>query len=222
MKNLPKSIVSVYACALFFIFASCKDASSEKKGNTVQNEDNGLRKLGNETLPNLPSEALTETYEEERVQTTDERIADIKKWYAEIQKIGKKNCKVKSKMVQDGLTDENLYPFNNKVSRCQLNDEFQLIKGELLGYEWDQTVNIYLKNGAIFFVFIEGGSEGYVYERRYYCDKNENVIKYFEKEGESGTLGEQKAQKLNLKSPNIRSYIKSEIKEMQSISPGEI
>lgn len=218
MKNITSLIFLHAAFATILMLYSCKESSRKQNAPTRQNEDNGLRKLGNETLPNLPSEALTETYEEERVQTTDERIADIKKWYAEIQKIGKKNCKVKSKMVQDGLTDENLYPFNNKVSRCQLNDEYQLIKGELLGYEWDQTVNIYLKNGAIFFVFIEGGSEGYVYERRYYCDKNENVIKYFEKEGESGTLGEQKAQKLNLKSPNIRSYIKSEIKELQAIS----
>jgi hypothetical protein len=222
MKNPSTSLILLAAFAFMLIWTSCKESSTKQNAPTRQNEDNGLRKLGNETLPNLPSEAPTETYEEERVQTNDERIADIKKWYAEIQKIGKKNCKIKSKMVQDGLTDENLYSFNNKVSRCQLNDEYQLIKGELVGYEWDQTVNIYLKNGAIFFVFIEGGSEGYVYEHRYYCDKDENVIKYLMKEGESGVLGGHKTMKLNLKSPNIRSYIKSEIKELQAISRGVI
>jgi len=120
--------------------------------------------------------------------TTKARIAEIKKWYGEIQTIGLKNCKTKNYVKTDGLTKEQKFPFNQKIQVCQLNNLYQVTKCQFTGYEWAQDVIIYRKNSKVFFVLITGGSEGYVYERRYYCNQDEKLIQQLDRDGEGGKL----------------------------------
>lgn len=161
----------------------------------------------------------------ERTQTAEERINDIRKWYAEIINQGLSNCKTKTKTSYDSpMPDMEPFAFEQTASSCILSNDFQLIEAYLNGYEWGNKVHIYKKNGKIFFVFIEGGAESWTFEKRYYCDKDENVIRYLEREGENGDQpnGPQTTMKLNADNPNIRAYLNSEFKEIAGILKAEI
>lgn len=157
---------------------------------------------------------------EEKTQTIEERINDNRKWYAEIINLGRSNCKTKTKTSYDSpMPDMEPFAFEQTASSCNLSNDFQLIEAYLNGYEWGNNVHIYKKNGKIFFVFIEGGAESWTFEKRYYCDKDENVIRYLEREGENGDKpnGPQTTMKLNAVNPNIRAYLNSEFKEIAGI-----
>lgn len=118
------------------------------------------------------------------------RIKDIKKWYAEIQAIGLKNCNSKSYIKYESpySSEEkaNKIPFNQTISECILNNTYKLRKGQFRGYEWNEDVMVYFKNGKVFFVFVKGNSEGYSYERRIYCSANEQIIQQLDREADSG------------------------------------
>ena len=120
--------------------------------------------------------------------TNKARIAEIKKWYAEIQTIGLKNCKTKKYVKSDENHNRERTSHDQKIQVCQLNNLYQVTKCQFTGYEWAQDVIIYRKNSKVFFVLIKGGSEGYVYERRYYCNEEEKLIQQLEREGEGGEL----------------------------------
>ena len=167
------------------------------------------------TEPSTPI-SIEETPVEEIPQTVDERINDIRAWYSQIQNLGLKNCKQKTRVKYDSFSPETeKMPFDQVASRCKLSDEFELIEGNFSGYEWSYTVHIYKKNQKVFFIFIEGGAEGWSYERRYYCDKDENVIRHLEREAEGGeeVRGPQKEMKIN--NQNIREYLKSDFDELE-------
>ena len=119
-------------------------------------------------------------------QSVEDRVSEIKKWYAEVQKLGIRNCKTYRTTKKDGLTPDNQFPFDQEVKVCRLNDRYELIQGKLLGYEWGETVNIYKRDAKVFFVFVEGGAEAFLYENRYYCDRDETVIRHLQKESEGG------------------------------------
>jgi hypothetical protein len=116
---------------------------------------------------------------------SEERIAEIKKCYAEIQTIGLKNCKTKKYVKLDGFNPESpKYSFDQNIQVCQINNNYQITKCSFSGYEWIQDVIIYRKNSKVFFVLIKGNSEGFVYERRYYCNQDEKLIQQLDREGE--------------------------------------
>ena len=166
------------------------------------------------TEPSSPI-SIEETTVEEIPQTVDERINDIRTWYSQIQNLGLKNCKQKTRVKYDSFSPETeKMPFDQVASRCKLTDEFELIEGNFSGYEWSNTVHIYKKNQKIFFIFIEGGAESWSFERRYYCDKDENVIRHLEREAQAGeeVRGTQKEMKIN--NQNIRDYLKSDFDEL--------
>lgn len=123
----------------------------------------------------------------QKITGTKERVAEIKKWYAEIQSIGLRNCKSKKFIKYDNPFNQNEnIPFNQTVSICQLNNVYLIKKGQFEGHEWAEDVLIYYKNGLIFFVFIKGVSEGYTYERRYYLNSREKIIQELEREADYG------------------------------------
>lgn len=153
-------------------------------------------------------------------QTVNERIEDIRTWYSQIIKLGKKNCRKQTKTIYDSLNGyDDLQEFEESVSLCKLNEEFEVIEGNFPAYESGVTIHIYKRFGNIFFVFIEGGAESWQYERRYYCDKDENVIRFLEKEAMGGELSTRpnKTMKLKLSDSNIRSYISNDIRNIESI-----
>ncbi|MBK7432956.1 MAG: hypothetical protein IPI66_03010 [Chitinophagaceae bacterium] len=154
----------------------------------------------------------------EKPQTVDERIREIKQWYAEAQKLGMKNCVVKTRVRKDGLPSMKL-PYDQVVKTCKLNDVYELIQGDFKGHEWSYTVNIYKKKGKIFFVFNEGGEEAWSWEKRYYCDQNENLIRMLEWESndETALTGPGKEVKIDSLKPKIQDNIQLYLKDIDFV-----
>ncbi len=115
------------------------------------------------------------------------RVSEIKKWYTEIQSIGLINCKTFEYIEKDSyMADSDPMEFTQIVNTCRLNETFTIRQGKFSGYEWSQEINLYLRQGKIFFVFVTGSAEGYSYERRYYCDSNEILIQELLRESDGG------------------------------------
>jgi hypothetical protein len=115
------------------------------------------------------------------------RIIEIKKWYSEIQSIGLLNCKSKTyKEYENPFESSAKMPFDQTVSVCRLSNTYLLRKAQFHGYEWAEDVFIYSKNEKIFFVFIKGSTEGTSYERRFYCNSEEKIIKQLDQEADYG------------------------------------
>ena len=124
---------------------------------------------------------------EEKPQTKEERIQEIKLWYSDIQKIGMQNCETKKRVKYEGFDPESeKMPFDQIVKTCKLDASYELIRGDFSGYEWGYQLTIYKKEGKIFFVLVTGGGEGNSFEKRFYCDRNENLIELLENEAEGG------------------------------------
>jgi hypothetical protein len=141
-----------------------------------------------------------------QISNNKERINEIKKWYAEIQSIGLKNCKSKKYIKTESLNQESpKFSFEQNIQVCQLNDLYQVTKCNLTGYEWSNDVIIYRRNDKVFFVLIKGTSEGYYYENRYYCDQFEKIIQQLDREGDGVAA-------LKNSSKEIKTNIKTSIK----------
>jgi hypothetical protein len=120
-------------------------------------------------------------------ESVKNRIIEIKKWYAEINAMGLKNCKSKSyqeyeKRWEDWDGEAHYSEHTQTISVCRLNDAYELRKGQFQGHEWYEDILIYSKNGKIFFVFEKGGGEGGSWEKRYYCNTNEKIIQQLDRE----------------------------------------
>lgn len=108
------------------------------------------------------------------------RVLEIKKWYGEIQSIGLKNCITKEKVVEEEISDE-IEKFTQTLKKCNLNETYQVVQGSFNSYEWSSNINLYRKNGKIFFVYIETFSIGGTGEFRFYFNDRELLIKQVEK-----------------------------------------
>ena len=118
----------------------------------------------------------------QNTEAINARVLDIKKWYGEIQSIGLKNCKEKTRVALDSFDGEtDKMEFVQKIKKCDLNSDYEVLQGEFSGYEWANDINIYKKNGNVFFVFIYWGGEGVNNENRFYFDENQKLIKEIEK-----------------------------------------
>lgn len=203
--KMKRMIRNVFAFAIGIVLVSC--------GNKNDN--------GNDTIENSLNQRDTLSSSNEKVpQTLEERIADIRSWYEQAENLPKSNCSVKTKKTFDSLgPDSEPMEFQQKVSVCQISDDFELIEADFSGWESGSTAHIYKKEGKIFFVFVEGGAEGWRFERRYYCDQDENVIRFLEREADGGDEpnGPQITKKLNPAKPSIRDYISYEIDEIKKV-----
>ncbi len=196
----------IYYKIIFVLSLFCLISCNESKKEEIET-----------TEPSTPI-SIEETPVEEIPQTVDERINDIRAWYSQIQNLGLKNCRQKTRVKYDSFNLESeKIPFDQVASRCKLSDEFELIEGNFSGYEWAYTVHIYKKNQKVFFIFIEGGAEGWSYERRYYCDKDENVIRHLEREAEGGEEVRGAQKEMKIKNQNIRDYLSNEFYEIELI-----
>jgi hypothetical protein len=161
---------------------------------------------------------------EEKPQTKEERIQEIKLWYSEVQKIGMKNCESKKRVKYDNpFSPDEKIPFDQVVKTCKLDDHYELIRGDFMGYEWSQQLTIYKKDGKIFFVLVEGASEGWSYVKRYYCDKDENLIQLLENEADGGeeVKGPGKETKLDPAKPKIQDNISSYLSDVNFVLTGK-
>jgi hypothetical protein len=161
---------------------------------------------------------------EEKPQTKEERIQEIKLWYSEVQKIGMQNCETKKRVKYDSFDLESeKIPFDQVVKTCKLDDHYELIRGEFGGYEWGQQLSIYKKDGKIFFVLVEGASEGWSYTKRYYCDRDENLIQLLENEADGGeeVKGPGKPTQLNPAKPKIQDNITEYLSDVNFVLTGK-
>jgi hypothetical protein len=158
---------------------------------------------------------------EEQNLTVDERVEQIRGWYGEIQKIGMNNCKTKRKTrYEKGLLPESdEIPCEQIVKTCKLNDDFELIRGEFSGYEWNQQVSMYKRKGKIFFIFVNGAAESWSYEYRYYFDNDENLIRHLEREADGGNelSGPNKEKKIDDKKKFVKICAKDYFEEIEFV-----
>jgi hypothetical protein len=155
---------------------------SSEKSKDVENKHQQPKSETTDTI-----KKTSEVAPVEKPQTFDERIKEIKQIYAEFQKLGMKNCDIKKRVKLDGFDiDSEKSPFDQIVKTCRLNENYELITGEFSGYEFAYTISIYKNKGKIIFVFVEGGAEGWSFQKRYYCDKEENLILQLEREAYGG------------------------------------
>ena len=161
---------------------------------------------------------------EEKPQTKEERIQEIKLWYSEIQKIGMKNCETKKRVTYEGFDPESeKMPFDQIVKTCKLDASYELIRGDFSGYEWGYQLTIYKKEGKIFFVLVTGGGEGNSFEKRFYCDRNENLIELLENDAEGGeeVKGPGKSAKLDAAKPRIQENIAEYLTDVNFVLSGK-
>jgi hypothetical protein len=161
---------------------------------------------------------------EEKPQTKEERIQEIKVWYSEIQKIGMQNCETKKRVKYDSFDlDSEKIPFDQVVKTCKLDDHYEIIRGDFSGYEWYSQLTIYKKDGKIFFVLLTGASESWMYEKRYYCDRDENLIQLLENEADGGeeVKGPGKATPLNPAIPRIQDNIAEYLTDVNFVLSGK-
>jgi len=161
---------------------------------------------------------------EEKPQTKEERIQEIKLWYSDIQKIGMQNCETKKRVKYEGFDPESeKMPFDQIVKTCKLDASYELIRGNFSGYEWGYQLTIYKKDSKIFFVLITGGGEGSSFEKRFYCDRNENLIELLENDAEGGeeVKGPGKSAKLDAATPRIQDNIAEYLTDVNFVLSGK-
>ena len=161
---------------------------------------------------------------EEKPQTKEERIQEIKLWYSDIQKIGMQNCETKKRVKYEGFDPESeKMPFDQIVKTCKLDASYELIRGDFSGYEWGYQLTIYKKDSKIFFVLITGGGEGNSFEKRFYCDRNENLIELLENDAEGGeeVKGPGKSAKLDPAKPRIQDNIAEYLTDVNFVLSGK-
>jgi hypothetical protein len=207
-----KNFISLIILLLFFL-SSCGGNSeniSSKNSHATQNA---------RSEKDLTDSELSKEEEEEKELTVDERVEQIRGWYAEIQKIGMNNCiaKRKTRYEKGLLPESDEIPFEQLVKTCELSEDFELIRGEFSGYEWDQEVSVYKRKGKTFFIFVTGGAESWVYENRYYFDSNENLIRHLVKESWDGQElnSSNKEKKIDPKKKNVKVCAKEYFDEIE-------
>ena len=161
---------------------------------------------------------------EEKPQTKEERIQEIKLWYTDIQKIGMQNCETKKRVKYEGFDPESeQMPFDQIVKTCKIDASYELMRGEFRGYEWYYDLSIYKKNGKIFFILVTGGAESLSFEKRFYCDRNENLIELLENEAEGGeeVKGSGKPSKLDPNKPKVQDNIAEYLNDVNFVLSGK-
>lgn len=201
---------------LLLLFSGCTGDSVEN----AEKKNTGKVSTTDINNKNLDGKTRIEDSEEPEL-TVEERVEQIRTWYGEIQKIGMQNCKTKSKTrYERGLSEESDHsPYKQIVKTCNLNEDFELIRGNFLGYEWGQEVSIYKRKGKIFFIFVTGGAETWSYEYRYYFDSDENLIRHLVKEADYGNeiSGPNKEIKIDPKKKNVNVCAKEYFNEIDFV-----
>ena len=119
-------------------------------------------------------------------QEKNPRILEIKSMYAEVNKLNSasaaKSCKNARKTEYSGFSPESeQMPFEQTAKRCKLANGYEYIEGKFRGYEWSEDYFFYLRNGSVFFVFVQSSAEACSDETRVYYDTSGRIIRLLEK-----------------------------------------
>jgi hypothetical protein len=205
----------------FMFFLSCfLIGCSQNTENKTEKKTLASENTTETSTEKLDGKSLNEESDESNL-TVDERVEQIRGWYGEIQKIGMNNCKTKRKTrYEKGFSsDSEEFSFEQIVKTCELNEDFELIKGEFSGYEWAQQVSIYKRKDKIFFIFVTGGAESWTYEYRYYFDSDENLIRHLVREADGGDeiSGPNTEKKINAKKKYVKDCAKEYLDEIEFV-----
>lgn len=164
MNKINTIIIALFALMMVY---SCEESATLDTGDTKN------------TVTDSESTSTDNTQEEvvEVEQSVDDRILEIKEFYAFIQGSTdkNKNCVSDKKISYDGMEDQ--YPFENTAKECQLEDGFMFQQVLLNGYEWGETCTFYYKDGKRFFTYLSGGAEACGYDYRIYYNREGDVIR---------------------------------------------
>jgi hypothetical protein len=133
--------------------------------------------------------ALTMAKLHSPAQKGQNRIAEIKKMYAEINSF---NTNPDSIICNEGESAEydsfdsksEKIEFKQKAKSCQYPNGYSKYSGIFTGYEWANTYELFFKDDKIFFVFITEGAEACYQEKRVYYNVTGNIIKTLVKSNE--------------------------------------
>jgi hypothetical protein len=154
-------------------------------------------------------EAAEVAQEEETEQTDDQRIAEIKTLYAQIQNADKKQqkCTRHSLTTYDGLMESEQYPFENTVEECRLPKGLKYRTLTVNGYESSITAHYYFQDGHLFFIFVDGGAEACAFQYRLYYDRKGALIRILSAENDCD--GDAPGKQQEVKNPQKREEILS-------------
>ncbi len=158
-------------------------------------------------------------------QENPSRIAEIKKWYAEIIQLNNasksKQCKT-GKMIEYSMAnDSKKYPFEQTAEFCQISKEYSTYHAKFQGHEWSGDMAIYLKNDTFFFVLMNYDEETNINEYRIYYDVKGNIIKILNatNEGADGatlkTVEIKDKAKIKFRTDDINSNFKKVLKMLK-------
>lgn len=165
-----KSLTAVLAATL--LITACSETTSDNS-EIVDAVKGQLEAPSSEEEQTAPNETV------ESPQTVEERIQEIKKLYANIQRSPNQDqdCTTKSKTTINYDVIEEGIPFENKAKECQLEDDLMYQQVTLNGYEWSETTSFYYHDGKRFFAYTSGGAEACGYDYRVYYDRDGEIIR---------------------------------------------
>lgn len=182
----------IAVCLGLLVFSACGEAVEQEGGIEAE-----------------PQESMDQVDDVEEEQTVEERIAEIKELYAQIQKADKKlqKCTRNSLTTYDGLMESEQYPFENMVEECTLPMGLKYRTLIVNGYESSVTAHYYFKDGHLFFIFVDGGAEACAFQYRLYYDRNGELIRILSAENDCD--GDAPGQQQEVKSSQKREEILS-------------
>lgn len=117
--------------------------------------------------------------ENNKTETADQRITTIGRMQSEVEKL-ENNRTCHSKSIQELVSIEQDLPprpFEQIIEKCELKNEYTLLKGKYQGLGWGENCTFYLKNDKLFFAFMVYQYESCSGEVRFYYDENGDLIK---------------------------------------------
>jgi hypothetical protein len=160
---------------------------------------------------------------EEKVSASEEpnnienRIKEIRNWFGQVEALrSKSECEETERIRHDSFDkDTKQIPFTQTVKTCKINEDFDLIIGDFRNYEHGYEISIYKRKGKIFFVFVNGASEGWIFEDRYYADENEILIRHLEKMAFDDDIESEPNKEIEITEPqNIKESIENSLKDI--------
>jgi hypothetical protein len=150
-------------------------------GATTQDTTN-IERIGDVSLDIISSED-SELSVNDKVKNIEKRIELIRDWFRQVESLRQSSeCETIERVRYDSFdVNTEQMPFVQSVKTCKINDDFELVVGDFRSFHSTYSAAIYKRQGKIFFVFVNGASEGWEFEDRYYADENEVLIRHLKK-----------------------------------------
>ena len=207
-------------CFLFLLLFTIGCTNSTSELDTAPEENNSDSSMEKDTTEILD----TVSSNEEKVSASaepngiEDRIKEIREWYGQVEALRTESeCEETERIRHDSFdTDTEQIPFTQTVKTCKINEDFDLIIGYFRNYEHGYKISVYKRKGKIFFVFVNGASEGWIFEDRYYADENEILIRHLEKMAFDDDINSEPNKEVELtENQSIKESIEKSLKDIE-------